>query len=334
MNIAYSSSSYYFKPTYVSIFSLLENSCKKHNIILLSDGISKDNISSLKNLVEQHGSTFIYYEIADELKVFAKKFNFPLMRGGYSTYARIFLADILLELDEVLLLDSDTLILGDISEVEDCKKKSIMMACRDYVVSNKYSRHEDQDLAGRSYFNMGVLYINLSAWRNIDLTNVLKQRYEKNYKLKIADQTIINKYLFEYVSELDIRFNFYTYFHYGFTHEYYRNLNNDTEFLKYAELQDATEKPIVLHFVGTWYERPWFKINISPYSDLYRNYWLKCFKVSCYLGIPRLNIRNVLYDISSFAIYKLFGVKMYFNFRYKFIQLLKGFFLAFQISEN
>ncbi len=325
MNIVYSSSEYYYEPTFVSIYSLLKNSKVKHVIVLLSSGVPEDKIKKLSTLIVEMGSEFKWYDISGKLNYLAKKFQLPLMRGGYSTYARIFLSEILSDLNDVLLIDSDTLVLGDVAEISSMNSDYVMLACRDYVVSNKYSEHEDCELSSKSYYNMGVLYVNLQMWRELRLTDILINNFDFNHTLKIADQTIINKYLHNFIGELHIKFNFYTYFHYGLKYVVYRKLNNKTMFAQEHEFNLAKSSPIILHFIGTWYERPWFKYNISPYKNIYRSYWGECFPGVPYFENPKLNVRNFIYDLSSLVIYKLFGIVLYFSYRYRLIQFLKKF---------
>lgn len=323
MNIAYSSSSYYFEPTFVSIFSLLKNSTEKHNIILLSSGISDEMVAKLEIMVNGLGSMFECIDITQELEARAKKFALPLMRGGYSTYARVFLADILINKNDVLVIDSDTLVLGDITTIKKYTKNHVMLACRDYVISNKHSAHENPLLSSTIYYNMGILYINLDLWRKNHLTEKIEKNFDSNYQLDIADQTIINKYLLNFIAELDIRFNYYTYFHYKLDYDFYRNKNNNTTFIQIDEFIRAKNEPIILHFIGTWYERPWYKNNISQYSKIYLHYWGVCFPISELRSTPKLTMRSALYDFISQILLKLFGIKMYFFFRYRFIQKLK-----------
>jgi lipopolysaccharide biosynthesis glycosyltransferase len=334
MNIAYSSSEYYFEPTFVSIYSLLSNSEAKHCIVLLSTHIAESRVKSLDEMVQSFGSSFKCYDISKRLEAMAEKFCLPEMRGGYSTYARVFLADILVDFNDVLLIDSDTLILGDVSSMNISNKTSVMLACRDYVISNKHSMHEDENLSRLIYYNMGVLYINLEQWRKKRLTEILENKFEYDYKLLIADQSIINKYLNEYIEELEINFNFYTYFQYNFDYDYYQSMNNQTKFLSYEEFSSAVNSPTILHFIGVWYERPWFKKNICPYKEIYISYWEKCFHLSKLFDTPKRNIRNILYDSISRATFTIFGLKGYFLFRYKFIQLFKKILKPNRILKN
>ena len=324
MNIVYSSSEYYFKPTLVSIFSLLKNSSAKHEIYLLSSKVSSKNKTIFNDLVSSMGSKPHILEIDDVLEKKAREFNFPIMRENFSTYARLFLSEIL-TVESVLLLDSDTLVVGEIQEIiKEINNNYVMFASRDYVVSNKFSRHEDPELSMKSYFNMGVLYINLENWREKNLTQIIKNSYDKKYKLKIADQTIVNKYLHKFISEIDVKFNWYTYFRYNFDYEFYLSQNNCTQFLNKDDFINAKENPIVIHYIGTWFERPWFRRNICKTEDLYRSYWLKIFKKSDLYRVPSIKLRG-MYDYLSLFIFRFFGIKAYYNFRYKFIQMIKSF---------
>ena len=63
MNIVYSTSEYYFKPTLVSLYSLLKNSSFNHNIFLLSSDVSDKNKKTFNNLVTEMGSVPLILEI-------------------------------------------------------------------------------------------------------------------------------------------------------------------------------------------------------------------------------------------------------------------------------
>ena len=146
MNIVYSSSEYYFKPTLVSVFSLLENSSKNHTIFLLSSGVSDESKLAFIELVQSMGSIPEILEIDLLLESKAIEFKLPKMRNNYSTYARLFLSEII-DVESVLLIDSDTLVVGEIEDiVDEVTDDGVMFAVRDFVISNKHSRHEDAEL--------------------------------------------------------------------------------------------------------------------------------------------------------------------------------------------
>jgi lipopolysaccharide biosynthesis glycosyltransferase len=324
INIAYSSSEYYFKPSLISIYSLLKNTDADVHLYFLSSRVSESNKNLLENLVKKFNAKLSIIEVESELIEFAFRLNLPLMRGNYSTYARILLAEILVDVDDILLIDSDTLVVDEIQSIYDyVDTGKILYSVRDYVISNIHSRHEAPDLSGKSYFNMGVLYINLKAWRAAGLTEVLKSRFEVGRKLKIADQSIVNRYLSEFIGELPAMYNFYTYFHYDMDYLKYKHLNNETTFCDVDEFERAKRHPVIIHFIGTWYERPWFKKNLSNKTALYLEYWYELYRHMDLFDTPRRSLILRCYDFLSTSIYRYFGFDTYFWFKYNVVQKIK-----------
>jgi lipopolysaccharide biosynthesis glycosyltransferase len=322
MNVAYSSSNYYFKPTLVSVVSLLENSDSVANVYLLSSGVSESNKQRFISEVKLRNAAPHIVEVERVLQQKSEEFGFPVMRGNYSTYARLFLAE-LVDADEVLLIDSDTLVVGDVGEIaHEVHAESVLLAARDFVISNKNSYHEDPDLAAVPYFNMGILWVNLKVWREKNLAEYLKSAYDPEYTLKIADQSIVNKYLHSYLAELSPRFNWYTYFRYGFSYSFYKARHNDTKFISKEEFEGSRARPIILHFIGSWVERPWYRANICSNAEEYRDYWSRVFPHDDLFEVPPLTIRS-LYDHISYFVFNVFGVKAFFLFRYYLVQLIK-----------
>ncbi len=324
INIAYSSSEYYFKPSLVSIYSLLKNTDTEVHLFFLSSRVSEGNKHLLEYLVKRFNAKLSIIEVDSALIEFACRLNLPLMRGNYSTYARILLAEILPDIDQIFLIDSDTLIAGDIGGIcEYVNTGKIIYSVRDYVISNIHSRHEDLDLRSRSYFNMGVVYIDLKAWRSAGLTELLKTNFLKESKLKIADQSIVNRYLADFIGELPLKYNFYTYFHSSMSHAKFAAQNNNTTFCDEKEFAEAKRYPVIIHFIGTWYERPWFKENLSNQAALYLKYWHEIYGLADLFDTPKRPLISRCYDFLSTAIYKCFGFDAYFWFRYNLVQKMK-----------
>lgn len=302
--------------------SLLENSDSVTRVYLLSSGVSESNKKRFISEVKLRKAAPHIIEIEKILEEKSKEFGFPVMRGNYSTYARLFLAE-LVEDDDVLLIDSDTLVIGDVGEIaHEIKAECVLLAARDFVISNKSSSHEDPGLADVLYFNMGILWVNLQMWRERKVSEYLKSVYDPDYTLKIADQSIVNKYLHAYLTELSPRFNWYSYFRYGFSYSFYKKRHNNTEFLSEEEFAESRERPIILHFIGSWLERPWYRANICPNSDEYLEYWSRLWSHDDLFEVPSLRL-GTLYDHISFLIYKICGVKAFFLFRYYLVQLIK-----------
>lgn len=323
MNVAYSSSDFYFKPTLVSACSLLENSSEPHRVILLASKVSASNCDLFCEEVTKRGGIPEILDIDDVLEEKAREMNLPLMRGNYSTYARLFLAEILVY-DSVLLVDSDTLVLGDVSAIASevkCQQKPINV-CRDFVISNKHSRHEDKFLSERPYYNMGVVFLDLNVWRKLKLTSLVRDNFDLSHQLMIADQSIFNKYLLDYMASIPIKYNWYSYFYYNFNFDEFRQKNNSTQFLSKTEFDEARQSPVVLHFIGNWFERPWYRQNLCPHADVYKWYWTQLFASSDLYATPRLN-RQSIYSFTGYLVRRFLGDRFDYLFRYVLIQKLK-----------
>ena len=169
---------------------------------------------------------------------------------------------------------------------------------------------------------MGIVLLDLAAWRSLDLTSLVRDNFDVSHQLKIADQSIFNKYLSDYISELHIKYNWYTYFHYKFSFEDYLRKNNSTQFLSHSVFEEARMEPVIIHFIGTWFERPWYKRNSCAYNDVYRSYWSKIFQFSDLYPIPKLSYKSC-YSYISYVIKKFLGDRLDYFFRYVLVQKLK-----------
>ena len=114
-----------------------------------------------------------------------------------STYYRMFIADMFLEYDKALYIDSDTVILNDIEKLFNKKiKDNYVGAITDGVVSGneifeKYTK-EVLGIKAKRYFNAGVLIMNLKKFRE---ENFYKQFVDllRKYRFVVAqDQDYLN----------------------------------------------------------------------------------------------------------------------------------------------
>ena len=98
------------------------------------------------------------------------------LRDYYSktTYYRLFIADMFPQYDKAIYIDSDTVVLGDISELYDTDlKDNYVGAVTERVMTDVdvYGRYVEQVLGidRYAYFNAGLLLLNCKQFRNNDL---------------------------------------------------------------------------------------------------------------------------------------------------------------------
>ena len=104
----------------VTLTSLKENCNPKRDYALriLHTGLDPENIRRLTDSFASDGFTMEFIDITQAVEQFADKLH---TRDYYSksTYYRLFIPDLFPGLDKALYLDSDVVLLGDVSELYD-----------------------------------------------------------------------------------------------------------------------------------------------------------------------------------------------------------------------
>lgn len=182
----------------VSIYSVLENAKQQVEIYIIHK--------------TQFDSKFIDEKILNHknLKnINIKKFNilnavFPKIKNSHvseATYYRIYFDEIFKnKLDYILYLDSDIVFLGDISKIYNNFKKSLMNSRFTIAATKeldlKQTHQELKKVLGMksdSYFNAGVLLIDVNKWKMGNTTKLLLSNQEKLHEnLKYWDQDLFN----------------------------------------------------------------------------------------------------------------------------------------------
>ena len=135
--------------------------------------------------------------------------GFPTLNGNLATYYRLFAAQIM-EVDRFLYVDADTLCDVDVSELQSFDMKSAPVA---WVPEAPLSRATDRNVAEQlgndetaSYFNAGVMLVNVSEWRRQKVTENAME-YIARYRPAFHDQSALNCVLYQNAQVLDAKFN-------------------------------------------------------------------------------------------------------------------------------
>ncbi|MBO5397379.1 MAG: 1-acyl-sn-glycerol-3-phosphate acyltransferase [Clostridia bacterium] len=158
----------------VTLESLIANSSEKfyYSIKILYTSISEEN----KKKISKYNRENINIEFVD-LNYYINEVKDKLYTRDYytkTTYFRLFIPNLYPQYDKVIYLDSDTVILGDISELYniDIKGKLLAAAPDDAVQSVKQFQDYVERVVGTSsyknYFNAGILVMNLDEMRRFD----------------------------------------------------------------------------------------------------------------------------------------------------------------------
>ncbi len=155
----------------VALKSLIENANKdyKYLIKVLHTNVQEDHMKQIRKYENEN----VNIEFVD-LSYYIERVQDKLYTRDYytnTTYFRLFLPELYPQYDKVLYLDSDIIVLGDISELynTDMGTNLVAAAPDDIIQYNKVFQDYAELVVGvakyQNYFNAGVLLMNLDELR-------------------------------------------------------------------------------------------------------------------------------------------------------------------------
>lgn len=167
------------------------------------------------------------------------------------TFVRYALAELLPHLNKVIYLDADILVTGDIKALWTASlNQQVAGAVEDHSLMTQ-NRPKTLGLLSQSYFNAGVMVIDLAKWRERDIFTRLMHIHSSKTLWEYNDQDVLNVVLDEQTQYLDAKFNGQT----------------------YTLAHHLVETPVIVHFTGQ--EKPWHLSSAHPYTELYRTFFEK-----------------------------------------------------------
>jgi lipopolysaccharide biosynthesis glycosyltransferase len=250
----------------VTLRSVIDNASKDYDykIYVLNTGISDER---QKLVLDMQNDIFSVSFVDVKHYIDEVKDKLPL-RDYYSmtTYYRLFIAHMYPEYDKVIYLDSDLVVLGDISELYnyDLKGYYVGAACDQLVQQlDVFGRYVEQVLGvdRNHYFNAGVLLMNCQALRDTDFLDRFVELVNKYTFIVAQDQDYLNvickdKVLFlpvawdiEASSEISIPENEIKLIHYNMTAKpwKYEDCTLGAYFWKYAKAVSVYDEIFKVH---------------------------------------------------------------------------------------
>lgn len=198
--------------TIISIRSMLENASpdRFYRFHILITDVSERSRRVAKEL-ERENAEIIFEDVTSYLTAIEKKL--PL-RDYYSktTYYRLFIADMFPQYDKAIYIDSDTVVLGDISELYDTDlKDNYVGAVTERVMTDVdvYGRYVEQVLGidRYAYFNAGLLLLNCKQFRKNDLLKKFGDLLSVYNFVVTQDEDYLNLMCKDRVLHLDRKWN-------------------------------------------------------------------------------------------------------------------------------
>ena len=247
---------------YIPHCAAMLNSLLAHNSeivvhFLHGPSLDKTLIAQLKQMVSAENALFQSHEMADECLVGLPRLrNIPPLM-----WYRVYLPELLPDIDRILYVDADTLIMRDLSELRSMDLAGCYVAAVENVFEKTLVNWPDQlglpHAAG--YFNSGVLLLNLEAMRIDNVCEkILEVGHASPVRLKWPDQDALNKVLGESRIKLHPSWNCQSsLFYYPEAKELF-----GSEIVK-----EAISNPAIVHFEGGI--KPWHYLSKHPFRKIY-----------------------------------------------------------------
>jgi len=217
---------------------------------------------ALRRMVEEGGARFSMHRIPDDWVEGMPTWQYI----GASMWYRIFLPDLLADCDRVLYLDVDTIVVDSMEPLWATPLGDSYLG----AVTNVFQRHElhRPDRLGlpgpRSYFNSGVLLLNLDAWRADSCTEQLSEfARRRSADLLWPDQDTLNVVLGERRTALHPRWNcMNSILHFPWSSDVFGA----------DAVDEARRNPGIRHFEGPSLNKPWHYMFEWEGGDLYHRH--------------------------------------------------------------
>lgn len=184
----------------VALSSLIENASKKYSykiFVLHANSISKENREEIIETYSKCNFKIKFVDITDKVEGLAKRLH---TRDYYSksTYFRLFIPQLFPQYDKAIYLDSDIVVLGDVSKLYAQKLGDNLVGAVtdqavmehqefiDYVVNKIGVKRAEE------YFNAGILLMNLQKMREENFENMFVDLLGKVTFSVAQDQDYLN----------------------------------------------------------------------------------------------------------------------------------------------
>ncbi len=239
----------------------------KINIFVISDNISKKTIDSIKSIVDTYGGRIVFLDPPHMNEDIVVKGNLNI-----STYYRLMIPSVLpSELEKVLYLDCDILVRGSLkplweTDIEECYVAGVT------DTTGVFARSSIGLKANDKYVNAGMMLVNLKKWREDSIEELFFEFLKaKNWKVEFNDQGVINKVCSKGIKLVSPKYNFMpTYERYS--HRQLKKYIGSETFYDPSEVIEAKKNPIIIHFAGYAFSRPWYYGSKGRYNEEFRRF--------------------------------------------------------------
>lgn len=246
----------YIIPLAVTVMSLLRNADKntEYSIYVFVDELF-DETEFFRIINVNNNAAFSFIRIKKNLLENAYIYNVGL---SIFTYCRLLIPQLLPEIEKCIYLDTDIVVLEDLSSVYATNMEEYYIAgVKDYGIQKRLGKNPDElaklGLASETqYINAGVLFLNLKKIREDKIDELFIENIGKKWRFE--DQDILNKCCYGKICFLELKYNIF--------YRYYKNVGTfEKDFYSAKELEEAENNPAIIHYTGSKM-KPWKNTRI------------------------------------------------------------------------
>ncbi|MDC0584662.1 glycosyltransferase family 8 protein [Bacteroidales bacterium] len=241
-----------------SIFATNKNN--QLSIHVFAENLVPKNKNKIESIVKQYNATFNYHNITIDDFSGIKIYD----RFSLAAYYRLIMPSKLEQhTDKFLYLDADIIVNGDLTPLWNTDLEKYAFAATDDLVAIECKRYDRFNIPRNySYFNSGVLLINIKNWISNDITQKAIE-YLRNNECPFVDQDALNAVAYELRLPLPPIWNQQI----GL---YFVKKEFITSVYAEADYAEAIKKPIIIHFNGK--EKPWHCVSWHPHQRKFNQY--------------------------------------------------------------
>ena len=271
--IVMSADNNYFVPLAVSILSILLNRSDSTNYtfyILTPDDFRDEYITVINKILKDNKLNDAFFISMGNCYINS---HLSINHTSIPTYYRLSLPELIKE-DRCIYLDSDTLILNDLSVLmEIATDNNLLHGVRAAgynwpirYVKEKAAKLHINDLD--TYINAGVLVMNLELMRANNISSIFQKLLKEKWESQ--DQDILNSACYGRIAVLPPKYNSMTKYQNN-NFESYNSPMHPYLRLCYTSDQwrEACENPVIIHFADEI--KPWDSLS-TPFSYLWWKY--------------------------------------------------------------
>jgi lipopolysaccharide biosynthesis glycosyltransferase len=235
-------------------------------IVYIEQDVGEYNILLLKELAKSYNIeiTILKFMMPKEFE------NLPSVGKSKTTFAKFLFSSLFLD-DKVVFIDPDTIINGDIHSLDEVELGDNYFAG---VIENlpwyhrKFANMSEKSI----YINGGVVICNLALWRKCNFEKKVFNYMMCNPCNYNYDQGIINELCNNKIKIISPKYNALA--------EIFEFKNVKKIKKRYAlnyyysqeEVDEAIDKPIIIHFTHFLYDKPLNKKCSHPYTKIFLSY--------------------------------------------------------------